>query len=105
MFSFLSSFYDQLLQLAQKEVGSQSIDLNTKLQLDPHPVGDHLKSVTWINIQPKMSIWVDIAETIGGEKNPKDGSERSRTGNATPVPAQVVIVWMSKDLAKERTRE
>ena len=95
----------QLLQLAQKEVGSQLIDLNTRLQLDPHPVGDHLKSVTWINIQPKMSTWVDTAETIGGEKNLRDVSVRSHTGNAIPVPAQAVIAWMSKDLAKGRIRE
>ena len=97
--------YYQLLQPDLKEVGSQSKDLNTRLQLDPHHVVDHLKFATYTNIQPKMSTWVDTVETIVGEKDPKDVSVRLRTGNAIPVPAQAVIAWMSKDLARERIKE
>ena len=52
-----------------------------------------------------MSTWVDTVETNDGEKDPKDVSVRLRTDNAIPVPAQAVIAWMSKDLARERIKE
>ena len=44
-------------------------------------------------------------ETIVGEKDPRDVSVRLLTDNAIPVPAQAVIAWMSKDLARERIKE